>query len=146
MRAPVVCVSADVRTPAELWQEFREYPERFWDNRNNKRNPRAPDYTHKDSGDAIWLSRPPGSTAAGDSTGAGGYNSNGFAAAASNATSSAPSSFTSAGQVYGSDYDAASSVSQPGADTSQGVPAMASRALLPPVALVAGSCFLGSCS
>ena len=48
---------ADVRTPEELLAEFQEYPDRFWDNRDSKLNPRQPDYKHKDSGDGIWLQK-----------------------------------------------------------------------------------------
>ena len=32
---------------------------RWWDNRQNKRNPKAPDFKHKDTGDGIWLSSAP---------------------------------------------------------------------------------------
>ena len=47
---------------AMLWETLRASPESFWDNRQDKRNPRAPDFRHKDSGDALWLDsrdRPP---------------------------------------------------------------------------------------
>lgn len=32
------------------------YPNEFWDNRESKRNPKAPDLKHKDTGMAVWLS------------------------------------------------------------------------------------------
>uniref|UniRef100_A0A2P2Q5U2 Protein OSB1 n=1 Tax=Rhizophora mucronata TaxID=61149 RepID=A0A2P2Q5U2_RHIMU len=38
-----------------LWQVFFSNPHEWWDNRNNKRNPRAPDFKHKDTGEALWL-------------------------------------------------------------------------------------------
>lgn len=41
---------------AALWQEFFQDPTRWWDNRTGKRNPKAPDFKHKDNGDkALWL-------------------------------------------------------------------------------------------
>lgn len=41
---------------AALWQEFFQDPSKFWDNRRDKRNPRAPDFKNKDNGDkALWL-------------------------------------------------------------------------------------------
>lgn len=41
---------------AALWQEFFADPSKFWDNRADKRNPRAPDFKNKDNGDkALWL-------------------------------------------------------------------------------------------
>lgn len=43
------------REPSDLWEELRAKPEKFWDNREGKRNPRAPDYKHKDTGAALWL-------------------------------------------------------------------------------------------
>tara|TARA_R110001606_G_scaffold101624_4_gene223083 strand:+ start:64 stop:585 length:522 start_codon:yes stop_codon:yes gene_type:complete len=41
---------------SQLWTEFFSDPSRFWDNRSDKRNPRAPDFKNKDNGDkALWL-------------------------------------------------------------------------------------------
>ena len=41
---------------AAIWQEFFADPSKFWDNRSDKRNPRAPDFKNKDNGDkALWL-------------------------------------------------------------------------------------------
>ncbi|CAK7347607.1 unnamed protein product [Dovyalis caffra] len=39
-----------------LWQVFFTSPHEWWDNRNNKKNPRSPDFKHKDTGEALWLS------------------------------------------------------------------------------------------
>lgn len=38
-----------------LWQTFFANPFEWWDNRTKKRNPRAPDFKHKDSGEALWI-------------------------------------------------------------------------------------------
>ncbi|KAK9861227.1 hypothetical protein WJX84_009182 [Apatococcus fuscideae] len=43
----------------EKWRVFFQDRSRWWDNRQNKRNPRAPDFKHKDTGDGIWLSSAP---------------------------------------------------------------------------------------
>ncbi|KAF8392289.1 hypothetical protein HHK36_022631 [Tetracentron sinense] len=50
----------------ELWQAFFANPVDWWDNRNNKiddsrmlcnlqRNPKYPDFKHKDTGEALWV-------------------------------------------------------------------------------------------
>ncbi|KAK7393477.1 hypothetical protein VNO78_22034 [Psophocarpus tetragonolobus] len=39
----------------ELWQAFFANPGEWWDNRNKKRNPKAPDFKHKDTGEALWI-------------------------------------------------------------------------------------------
>lgn len=51
----------DSQVPAEKdanqdWarQRFMSHPGEFWDNRGNKRNPRAPDCKHKDTGLPLW--------------------------------------------------------------------------------------------
>lgn len=49
----------DCRIPEELWAELRTSPDSFWDNRTTKVNPRAPDFVHKASGDALWASSDP---------------------------------------------------------------------------------------
>eukprot|EP00892_Ulva_mutabilis_P005606 jgi/Ulvmu1/3417/UM016_0036.1 len=46
----------DCRLPAELWEELRAQPDNFWDNRTTKVNPKAPDFVHKQTGDALWAS------------------------------------------------------------------------------------------
>ncbi|KAI4329719.1 hypothetical protein MLD38_028072 [Melastoma candidum] len=40
---------------AELWQAFFANPLEWWDNRRNKRNPKYPDFKHKDTGEALWV-------------------------------------------------------------------------------------------
>ena len=50
---------ADCLIPEELWELLRTNPDAFWDNRNSKVNPRAPDFVHKDNGDALWASSDP---------------------------------------------------------------------------------------
>ncbi|XP_042460015.1 protein OSB2, chloroplastic-like isoform X2 [Zingiber officinale] len=39
----------------ELWQAFFANPTEWWDNRNNKRNPKYPDFKHKDTGEVLWI-------------------------------------------------------------------------------------------
>ncbi|KAA8543312.1 hypothetical protein F0562_021193 [Nyssa sinensis] len=39
----------------ELWQAFFANPVDWWDNRKNKRNPKYPDFKHKDTGEALWI-------------------------------------------------------------------------------------------
>ncbi|XP_073024365.1 protein OSB1, mitochondrial-like [Primulina eburnea] len=38
-----------------LWQVFFSSSDEWWDNRNIKRNPKQPDFSHKDTGEALWL-------------------------------------------------------------------------------------------
>ncbi|XP_010500296.1 PREDICTED: protein OSB1, mitochondrial-like isoform X1 [Camelina sativa] len=38
-----------------LWQVFFSNPYEWWDNRRSKKNPRQPDFKHKDTGEALWL-------------------------------------------------------------------------------------------
>lgn len=52
---------ADSQIPAEKdanqqWarERFAQYPGEFWDNRQNKRNPRAPDAKHKSTNMPLW--------------------------------------------------------------------------------------------
>ncbi|KAF3436221.1 hypothetical protein FNV43_RR23313 [Rhamnella rubrinervis] len=42
-------------TTEELWQAFFANPLEWWDNRKTKRNPKYPDFKHKDSGEALWI-------------------------------------------------------------------------------------------
>ncbi|XP_039001063.1 protein OSB2, chloroplastic-like, partial [Hibiscus syriacus] len=42
-------------SPMELWQAFFANPTEWWDNRQNKRNPKYPDFKHKDTGEALWI-------------------------------------------------------------------------------------------
>ncbi|KAA8548724.1 hypothetical protein F0562_000408 [Nyssa sinensis] len=39
----------------ELWQAFFANPLEWWDNRKNKKNPKYPDFKHKDTGEALWV-------------------------------------------------------------------------------------------
>ncbi|KAL6527669.1 hypothetical protein OROMI_029480 [Orobanche minor] len=39
----------------QLWQAFFANPLEWWDNRKNKRNPKYPDFKHKDTGEALWV-------------------------------------------------------------------------------------------
>ncbi|KAJ8458952.1 hypothetical protein OPV22_031878 [Ensete ventricosum] len=39
----------------KLWQAFFANPVDWWDNRKNKRNPKYPDFKHKDTGEALWI-------------------------------------------------------------------------------------------
>ncbi|XP_021820893.1 protein OSB1, mitochondrial-like [Prunus avium] len=39
-----------------LWQVFFANPYEWWDNREDKLNPRQPDFKHKDTGESLWLS------------------------------------------------------------------------------------------
>ncbi|KAI4352714.1 hypothetical protein L6164_006936 [Bauhinia variegata] len=43
----------------ESWRELVENPNKWWDNRSNKRNQRAPDFKHKETGEALWLDNMP---------------------------------------------------------------------------------------
>ncbi|KAL1539501.1 Single-strand binding protein [Salvia divinorum] len=38
-----------------LWQVFFANPSEWWDNRNSKMKGRAPDFRHKDTGEALWI-------------------------------------------------------------------------------------------
>ena len=37
------------------WAALFCNPNDFWDNRSTKRNPKAPDFKHKETGDALWI-------------------------------------------------------------------------------------------
>lgn len=37
------------------WHEYFADPSQWWDNRDNKRNPRAPDFKHRVSKKALWV-------------------------------------------------------------------------------------------
>ncbi|KAM7476859.1 hypothetical protein LguiB_024102 [Lonicera macranthoides] len=43
----------------DSWKNLVENPCEWWDNRSNKLNARAPDFKHKDTGKALWLSDSP---------------------------------------------------------------------------------------
>lgn len=39
----------------KLWQAFFLNPTEWWDNRKDKRNPKAPDFKHKTTGEVLWI-------------------------------------------------------------------------------------------
>ncbi|KAL3628546.1 hypothetical protein CASFOL_027592 [Castilleja foliolosa] len=43
----------------DSWKNLVENPGNWFDNRMNKKNPKAPDFKHKESNDALWLNRCP---------------------------------------------------------------------------------------
>lgn len=43
------------RERLKLWQVFFANPQEWWDNRQGKRNPRAPDFKHKDTNECLWI-------------------------------------------------------------------------------------------
>lgn len=44
------------RDRLHLWQVFFSNPYEWWDNRKQKLYPGSPDFKHKDTGEALWLS------------------------------------------------------------------------------------------
>ena len=47
--------SGNKRSKEELQADLVANPNDWWDNRDSKTNPKAPDYKHKKSGEGIWL-------------------------------------------------------------------------------------------
>ncbi|XP_052183846.1 protein OSB2, chloroplastic-like isoform X2 [Diospyros lotus] len=43
----------------DFWKNLVDNPDRWWDNRMNKVNVKAPDFKHKDTGKGLWLSNSP---------------------------------------------------------------------------------------
>ncbi|XP_023638728.1 protein OSB3, chloroplastic/mitochondrial isoform X2 [Capsella rubella] len=43
----------------ESWKNLVEDPSKWWDNRVDKRNPKGPDFKHKETGEALWISSSP---------------------------------------------------------------------------------------
>lgn len=43
----------------DTWKDLVENSEKWWDNRLNKKNPKSPDFKHKDLGTGLWLSDSP---------------------------------------------------------------------------------------
>ncbi|XP_034214513.1 protein OSB4, chloroplastic-like isoform X2 [Prunus dulcis] len=43
----------------ESWKDLVENPGKWWDNRLEKRNKNGPDFKHKETGEALWLSSSP---------------------------------------------------------------------------------------
>ncbi|KAK9820986.1 hypothetical protein WJX81_001114 [Elliptochloris bilobata] len=52
---PVSQAAAPAASPEDKWRRFFADPTRYWDNRVGKRNERAPDFKHKDTGEALWM-------------------------------------------------------------------------------------------
>ncbi|XP_065861675.1 protein OSB3, chloroplastic/mitochondrial-like [Euphorbia lathyris] len=43
----------------ESWKQLVENPGKWWDNRENKRNVKGPDFKHKETGEGLWLNDSP---------------------------------------------------------------------------------------
>lgn len=43
----------------DSWKDLVESPLKWWDNRRSKRNPKAPDFKHKETGKGLWVSSSP---------------------------------------------------------------------------------------
>ncbi|KAM7259228.1 hypothetical protein ACFE04_014969 [Oxalis oulophora] len=43
----------------ESWKDVLANPDNWWDNRVGKKNPKSPDFKHKNSGEALWLDTAP---------------------------------------------------------------------------------------
>lgn len=43
----------------DSWKDLVESPLKWWDNRTSKRNPKAPDFRHKETGKGLWVSSSP---------------------------------------------------------------------------------------
>ncbi|XP_062077452.1 protein OSB3, chloroplastic/mitochondrial-like isoform X3 [Humulus lupulus] len=43
----------------EMWKDLLENPNKWWDNRVDKKSERAPDFKHKETGEGLWLSSSP---------------------------------------------------------------------------------------
>ncbi|QHO13665.1 hypothetical protein HN873_052952 [Arachis hypogaea] len=43
----------------EPWNDLVNNPTKWWDNRIDKRNPKAPDFKHKETGEVLWLNDSP---------------------------------------------------------------------------------------
>uniref|UniRef100_A0A7N0V1Y2 Uncharacterized protein n=1 Tax=Kalanchoe fedtschenkoi TaxID=63787 RepID=A0A7N0V1Y2_KALFE len=49
----------------ESWKDLVENPHKWWDNRLKKRSEKAPDFSHKDTGEGLWLNTAPKSILSG---------------------------------------------------------------------------------
>ncbi|KAG0598383.1 hypothetical protein M758_12G068300 [Ceratodon purpureus] len=47
--------SGEAQTTEQVWEEYFVDPSQWWDNRVEKKNPRAPDFKHKATGKALWV-------------------------------------------------------------------------------------------
>ncbi|MED6148545.1 hypothetical protein PIB30_054108 [Stylosanthes scabra] len=43
----------------QCWNDLVNNPTKWWDNRIDKRNPKAPDFKHKETGEGLWLNNAP---------------------------------------------------------------------------------------
>ncbi|CAA7014829.1 unnamed protein product [Microthlaspi erraticum] len=43
----------------EFWMDLVQNPSKWWDNRANKTNPKAPDFKHKETGEVLWMTGSP---------------------------------------------------------------------------------------
>ncbi|CDY60656.1 hypothetical protein HID58_076130 [Brassica napus] len=43
----------------ELWKDLVQNPDKWWDNRLKRTNAKAPDFKHKENGEALWLDNSP---------------------------------------------------------------------------------------
>lgn len=51
--------SATKSSKEEVWKSFIENPSVWWDNRVGKRNDKAPDFKHKETGEGLWVNGSP---------------------------------------------------------------------------------------
>ncbi|KAL2321390.1 hypothetical protein Fmac_030359 [Flemingia macrophylla] len=49
----------DFKGGDESWNDLVQNPSKWWDNRSDKRNHKAPDFKHKENGKALWLDNSP---------------------------------------------------------------------------------------
>lgn len=54
--SPVPGVEDGDPATAALWRQYFNDPSAFWDNRRDKRNPKAPDFKAKNGGEGLWIS------------------------------------------------------------------------------------------
>lgn len=47
--------SVEKTDPKDLWKNYFNNPSEWWDNRLNKRNPKAPDFKNKTTGAPLWI-------------------------------------------------------------------------------------------
>jgi hypothetical protein len=53
--APAAVPGATLQGDDHLWRDLSDNFGQWWDNRKDKRNPRAPDFKRKNDGEALWL-------------------------------------------------------------------------------------------
>ncbi|GLU10202.1 hypothetical protein SLE2022_270220 [Rubroshorea leprosula] len=57
IKKPKHRVSIDIGD--DPWRDLVENPDKWWDNRLDKKNLKAPDFKHKETGEALWLNSSP---------------------------------------------------------------------------------------